>query len=191
LASKVLGVVAVVVLAALIGVGSAFLRLRLLADINDIQIGPWRTSSLIGSLQASPYLRAVVAVNGILALNRHEAIYLTATSDDAGEPLSGACRYRVTGNDLPARWWSLTAYGTDRFLIPNPDHRYSATRNTVAHDAQGNFTVFVTQQRRDGDWIASGPKRFVLVLRAYKPDPVLATHNSGESLPHIFIEGCS
>jgi hypothetical protein len=180
-----------VALAALLGLGAAWLRLRTLVDINDIAVGPWRSSSLIGSPQASPYLRAVIAVNAILALNRSEAMYFTATEDGEGRPLDGACRYRVEGHDVDARWWSLTAYGADRFLIPNPGHRYSVTRNTVARDAAGGWSAQIGGEPQVGDWIATAPGRFLLTLRAYNPQPALAAHPETANLPKIVREICS
>ncbi len=177
--------------ALLAGVLVAFLRLRALADVDDIRVGPWRTSSLIGSVQATPYLRAIVAVNGILALNRQEAIYLTAATDDDGQVLSGACEYRVTGSDIAARWWSLTAYGPDRFLIRNPAHRYSVTIHTVSRDADGGFSIAVGAAPQPVDWIATGSGRFTLTLRAYGPDPSLLSNVEAGKFPRITREKCS
>jgi len=181
---------ALIVIAVLVGVALAVLRLALVSGIDDIRVGPWRTSSLIGSTQASPWLRALVAINGILALHREEAIYLTAAVDNDGQPLRGACRYRVEGHDLPARWWSLTAYGADRFLIANPQHRYSASQNSVTRDAQGAYTIQLAREPLPGDWIATGPGRFVLTLRAYNPLPAFAANPATAALPSIVREAC-
>jgi len=179
-----------VVLALVIGATSAVLRVRVLADADDLRIGPWRASSLTGSTQADPELRAVVAVNAILALNRQEAIYFYARTDDEGRPLSGACHYRVTGSDLPARWWSLTAYGADHFLIPSPAHQYSVTRNRVDRDENGVFSVAVSQDPAPGNAIATGPGSFGLTLRAYQPDSSLLSATPAVSLPRIQREHC-
>src|SRR5262245_22551598 len=94
--------------------------------------GPWQTSLDTGSSAANMYQRARVAVHGLLALNRSETIYYTANTDSDGAPLTGACRYELTGRDPPARWWSITAYGADDYLIPNPAGRYSVSMNSVA-----------------------------------------------------------
>jgi len=191
LIGKAWRVAGLLLLATLAGAGSAGLRLKFLSGADDIRLGPWRSSSLVGSAQASAWLRAVVAVNGILALNQREAIYFTALADDDGRPLSGACRYRVGGHDVAARWWSLTAYGADRFLIPNPGHRYSATQNTVARAADGSYSIRISREPQAGDWIASGSGRFVLTLRAYMPSPALADHPEQAGLPGIVREGCT
>src|ERR1700731_89791 len=69
--------------------------------------GPWRTSLYAGSSQGSPYLRAYVAVHGLLALSRAETIYYNASEDSDGQRLDGYCSYLVEGRDPPARWWSI------------------------------------------------------------------------------------
>ncbi len=179
------------VLAMLIGAGGAVFRLKLLDSIDDVRVGPWRSSSLIGSPQASPMLRALVAVNGILALNHAQAIYFTASADDDGQPLTGACQYRVVGHDLPARWWSVTAYGADRFLIPNAQHRYSATRDSVSRDADGAFAITIGTQPQPGDWIATQPGHFLLTLRAYAPEAILSGTPPSALLPRIERAHCA
>ena len=79
----------------------------------DVSDGPWRTSLSAGSAEGGAWLRASVALHGLFALNHSETIYYTATTDGAGAALDAHCRYRVTGRDPPARWWSITAYGAD------------------------------------------------------------------------------
>jgi hypothetical protein len=181
----------VLVLAALVvGAGSAMLRLRFCSAINDVQNGPWRSSTLIGSSQAAPFLRAAVAMNGILALNRGETLYFSATTDEQGQPLSGACRYHVSGRDPDARWWSLTAYGTDMYLVRNPQHRYSATRDNVRRDADGRFAIELGGPPEPAPWIALPSGRFVLTLRAYNPGPALTADPAAAELPRILRGAC-
>ncbi len=169
----------------------AVLRMAFMFDANDIAVGPWRASTRVGSAQADAFLRAAVALNGLLALNHEETIYFTATADDAGHALSGRCRYRVVGRDPDTRWWSLTVYGADRFLVPNPAHRYSATRNTVSRDSAGVYTIRLGGTAQPGDWIALPAGRFILTLRAYNPGPALAARPREAQLPAIVAERCA
>jgi hypothetical protein len=111
----------------------------------DVSAGPWRTSLDVGSSQGGPYLRAQIAVHGLLALSREETMYYTAADDSDGRPLDGHCVYRIEGRDPPTRWWSITAYGADDFLIPNPDDRYSVSMNSVARAADGTFAVTLSK----------------------------------------------
>jgi hypothetical protein len=59
--------------------------------------GSWRTSLFAGSSEGGPYLRAYVAVHGLLALNRTETIYYNAHDDSDSHALDGHCSYRVEG----------------------------------------------------------------------------------------------
>jgi hypothetical protein len=183
---------AIIALAAVAGVGCAVLRIIAFSDKAFLKVGPWRTSAAIGSENAGPELRAMVAVVGLLALTRDEAAYFVATDDSSGAPLSGDCRYRIEGHDLASRWWSLTAYGLDRFLIPNPGHRYSVSSAAVSRDEQGQFTIRLAATAQEGDWIFVAPgHRFMLDLRAYNPSPALNAHPAAAGLPTIIREGCS
>ena len=175
----------------LVGVGSAVLCLRGWSGVNDVQFGPWRSSSLIGSAQAQPFLRAAVAMNGILALNRGETIYFTAITDDQNRPLTGACRYQLIGRDPDARWWSFTVYGSDMYLVPNPQHRYSATRDNVSRDADGRFDIELGGPPEPASWIAVPAGRFVLTLRAYNPGAALTANPAAAELPQILRGSCS
>ena len=94
---------------------------------DSVADGPWKTSLVAGSPQSDPYTRARVALHGLLALNRKETIYYTATEDSDGAKLDGNCRYEVRGRDPNTRWWSITAYGADDYLIPNPGNLYSVS----------------------------------------------------------------
>ena len=156
----------------------------------EVADGPWRTSLETGSVQSGPYLRASVALHGLLALNRSETIYYTAARDGSGALLDGACSYRIEGRDPPTRWWSITAYGADDYLIPNPANLYSASRQSVHRAGDGRFTVTVARAKAQGDWIPVAAGRFTLTLRLYNPDPAVAADPAHAALPTIVKEGC-
>jgi hypothetical protein len=102
-------------------------------------MGPWRTDVGAGNPRGNPYTRARVALHGFLALNAGETVYYTAAHDSEGRRLDGRCVYEISGHDPDARWWSITAYGRDEFLIPNPANRYSVSKTTVAREPGGVF----------------------------------------------------
>jgi hypothetical protein len=157
----------------------------------DVLDGPWRTSLLTGSTQSGPVLRANVALHGLLALNRSETIYYTATTDSAGDALDGRCTYRVTGRDPPARWWSITAYGADDYLIATPSELYSVSKNSIVRRADGSFIVTVLKDANTVDQIAVGDGRFSLTLRLYNPDASVAADPAHVALPTIEKAGCA
>ncbi|HEV7730663.1 MAG TPA: DUF1214 domain-containing protein [Candidatus Binatia bacterium] len=186
-------VTATVVVALVLGVGSAVWAVRRTGGTGGVTNGAWQTNAHIGSSTADPYLRAAVAMAGLLALNRTETIYYTATTDDAGAPLRSDCRYRVEGRDPPTRWWSITAYGADHYLVANPRHAYSVDRARVQRDADGAFTIVVGGEPRDANWIATAPagETFSLTLRLYEPDGRVADDLAGTVLPRIQREDCA
>ena len=186
-----LKIVAVLVVGILLGLAATWatvFRGTLAGGIND---GPWRTSLEAGSSQGDIYLRARVAVHGLLALNRSETIYYTTSTDGDGAPLNGQCTYRIEGRDPPTRWWSITAYGADDFLIPNSAGIYSASMHSVTRDASGKFAVTVSKDRPAGDWIPVGDGRFNLSIRLYNPNPSVVADPVHVALPTIVKERCA
>ena len=93
-----------------------------------------------------------------------------AARDSAGRPLSADATYRISGGDIPARWWSITAYGSDYFLMPNAPRRYSFNSETVARGDDERFAFLVSREPREGDWLPLGEaETFDLLLRLYIP----------------------
>jgi hypothetical protein len=153
--------------------------------------GPWKTNLTSGSAQNDPYQRAAVAVHGLFALNRSEAIYYTASTDNDGHALDSGCRYEITGRDPDARWWSITAYGVDDYLIPNPAHRYSVSKTAIARDAGGDFVAQVGGDAGGDNWIPVAPGRFSLTLRLYNPGPAILVDPAHAALPALKKVSCS
>lgn len=185
---------AVLAFALVVGVGTAWWRVQQGLGSGGVQSGPWETNAHIGAPTADAALRAGVAVAGLLALHRSETVYYTAQRDADGAPLTSNCVYRLTGSDPPARWWSITAYGDDHYLIPNPQHRYSVAKTTVAREADGRFTVRVGGPPAARNWIATAagvPQRFSLTLRLYNPDEAVTRDLTAVPLPRLEREACA
>jgi len=132
----------------------------------------WHGSSVTGSTDADPWLRARVAVAGLLALNKDQAIYFTRKTDDAGEPLREECSYRVSGGVLPGRWWSVTVYAGDNYLPLNQDDALSFDATEVKPDANGRWTALLAPVRPIGGeaWASTSKAgNFDITLRIYQP----------------------
>jgi hypothetical protein len=113
-----LKIIASVLIALALGLGSAIWAINSPPGENyNVVNGAWRTNLAIGSSRAGMYIRALVARTGLFALNKSETIYFIADTDDDGEPLHSSCDYRIEGKDIETRWWSITAYGEDHFLL--------------------------------------------------------------------------
>ncbi|MCW1381813.1 DUF1214 domain-containing protein [Novosphingobium sp. KCTC 2891] len=133
----------------------------------------WRGSRVTGSPDADPWTRAQVALTGLLALNRSQAIYFTRSTDDAGAPLREDCRYRVNGGRLPGKWWSVTVYAADDYLPLNDDDALSFDATEVRPDARGQWTATLAPQRpAKGAWASTRQAgAFDVTLRIYNPSP--------------------
>ena len=131
----------------------------------------WQGSAVAGSVDADPWTRAQVALTGLLALNKSQAIYFTTQTDSSGARLSDRCRYRVTGGALPARWWSVTVYADDDYLPQNDDDALSFDATEVKPDAQGQWIALVAGKPEPGQPWASSNKagNYTLTLRLYNP----------------------
>jgi len=192
---RILARAAFVVVVLLLGVGSALWMTRQQLARGGVENGSWHTNEHIGSSAAGAYLRAGVALGGLLALNKSETVYFTAFADTEGAPLLSSCVYRVAGRDPATRWWSITAYAADNYLIPEAEGRYSVDKARVARGPDGSFAIHVGGEQQPGNWISAGvPSRkepFSLTLRLYNPDPAVLADLARVSLPRIVKERCT
>lgn len=120
--------------------------------------------------------RANVAWGGIGANPVSVAIYPTAVMDEEGKPLHSDNDYVFHFESLPPvdGFWSLAAYGTDKFQIPNEIGRYGLNdRSKIDLNEDGSFDIYVQRSRPSdsefNNWIPSGDKGICLVLRLYLP----------------------
>ncbi|MDD5312492.1 MAG: DUF1214 domain-containing protein [Dehalococcoidia bacterium] len=178
------------VLGSAVGVGSALVAYDAVASAYSVKNGPWQTSLAVGSEDASLYTRASVAVHALLALRKSETVYYTAYKDDNGDPLNSNYVYRIEGKNPDARWWSITVYGADDFLIANELNRYSYNMNNVASNADGSYTIYLSRNQRSGNWLPLGNQsKFSLSLRLYNPGSTVLDNPATVELPHIIREG--
>ena len=185
----IIAVLVALVLGTGIGVGTAVYGYDAVASVRSITNGPWQTNLTYGSEEAGPYIRAATAVHGLLALKQSETIYYFANSDDKGQPLSSDFDYRIEGKTPDARWWSITIYGADEFLIPNELNRYSCNANNVPYDSSGQFSVYISKTPKPGVWVPLGDqKKFLLTLRLYNPGQTVRNGPGTVELPHIIRE---
>lgn len=150
------------------------------------QIGAWSLDLTLSSQSATMYQRARDARFAPYALPAPEAIYYTAFTDSDGQVLRRGCTYRIEGTDPDTRWWSLSAYSSNR-LIPNLRNRYSFTKTMVNRLSDGNWSIIFSPREHAGNWLPgateSGPLK--LVLRCYGPGPELLANPTAVPLPRI------
>ena len=158
-------------------------------EIGGVSNGSWITNPHIGSNDANPMTRALVARRGLLALTREEAVYFTATRDSQGHNLTERCAYEVTGQMPPTRWWSLTIYDEASFLPRNDRNRHAVSQTTARTDASGHVIIPIGQDE-DGAIATENAGLFSLTLRLYHPDPTVLDDLDAQAFPRIERLGC-
>ena len=156
-----------------------------LADAGDTHNGWSYPRAGIGDFGDDDDLRSFVALGGLGALPRIEAMYLTARTDAVGVALDGSQAYTAT---LPPRlpagaFWSLTMYAQEPdgrlFFVPNPLDRFAVGDRSpqLRANRDGSYDIFIQTTPPAGErvvnWLPAPPGKFVLVWRAYLPKPEL------------------
>jgi hypothetical protein len=177
-------------LAGLIAFGALAFSVSGDAQRSGLRNGAWDSDLRIGSAASDLWLRAQIALCCVLALNRTETIYFSASRDSAGEPLDGKCTYRIEGRELDARWWSVTSYASDNFLIPNPQNKYSVSKTNVERQADGSWRARASLEPSGGNWLPTAHDGFGLTLRLYNPSPSLQDGLATAALPTVTKEAC-
>jgi len=133
--------------------------------------GVWSVTPSDGGIDMTPFQRAVVAVTGLWAMTRKEALYFTATHDSDGRPFDCRESYLISGTDLPAVWWSVTVY-RNLYFIKNPANRYSRSSSNITRDDCGRWSIRLSGIGSDPNGIAMGVQQglFTVILRLYAPD---------------------
>lgn len=126
-------------------------------------------------------LRSVIALSGLAALPRIEAIYVSAARDGEGRVLTGEKSWRLK---IPARlpvggFWSLTMYERapdGRFFFVANDLNRFAVGDRSRHlrpERDGSIELFIQNPKPSGErvvnWLPAPKGPFVLIFRAYLP----------------------
>ena len=151
--------------------------------------GPWHTNLAVGGEGMGLMQRAMVAKYGLWALKSSETIYFTTFFDSDRRPLNVRYRYRIEGAELDARWWAVTVY-RDFHFIPNDHYRYSFAKTNLSYNPDYTWTVRLSSERQEGNWIPLGDREGILnvSLRLYNPGPTVYAGPDRIKLPRIIRE---
>lgn len=126
-------------------------------------------------------LRSLVALGGLAALPRVEAVYVSARSDGEGRPLTGdkSWRVKIPGKLPVGAFWSLTMYQEEAdgrlFFVPNDLNRFAVGDRSdhLRPERDGSIELFVQATKPSGErvvnWLPAPKGPFVLMFRAYLP----------------------
>ena len=152
----------------------------------------WSGSKVTGSADADPWTRARVAVSGLLALNKSQAMYFSRNTDDSGARLREDCRYRVTGGALPAQWWSITVYAADNYLPLNDDDALSFDQTDAQPDGKSEWSGTLSPKRPEsGAWASTNKAGdYDITLRLYLPSKQAQQDYASIPMPKVTKLDC-
>lgn len=158
----------------------AGLRPRLVASGRqfNVALGQWSYFGRpIGDFGTEYDYRAMIALGGLGANTLDVAMYTKTNTDENGESMNGAHTYRIHFDSMPPvlgnGFWSVTAYGSDDFLIDNPLDRYAITdRSAFELNEDGTLDIIVSaaEPEKVGNWLPVNEDEFHLYMRIYSPD---------------------
>ena len=189
---KVLGYAGIVLLSLVLGAGSAvYVCWSPGGDQGEVRNGAWTTSLSVGGTGSGMYERAWVAANGLFAMTKSEAVYFRGHLDTEGNPLRTDCDYVIEGVDPDARWWSVTVYGADNYLVPNAENRWAYSGGSVVREKDGSFRIHLSSKPQEKNWLptGSGPE-FSLTLRLYNPGKDVYQNPATTKLPVLRKVAC-
>jgi hypothetical protein len=122
--------------------------------------------------------RSVIALIALGVNLPEDAVYLRATVDAEGKPLTGANRYVIhfPKGSLPpvGAFWSVTLYNARQFFVANPINRYAiGDRDKLKFDDDGSLTLYVQNESpgkdKESNWLPAPKDEFNLIIRLYWP----------------------
>ena len=169
-----------------------FIAIKVYPNIAFTKNDIWRILPSPGDPNRDIYTRAAVAAVGTLANKKPEQAYFHTETDIVDEQLSGNCLYKLKGEDIEARWWSVTVYGSDGFLIENSEKLYSYNSENINYNINGGFEIFFLGKNDfiseigNKNWLRVRPnENFSLSLRLYGTNEELFSNLRRVNLPII------
>jgi hypothetical protein len=141
-------------------------------------VNGWQFGEHLGVYGTDYIWRATVALTGLGANIKEEAIYCRATRDANGDPLNGSDTFEITfaKGQLPPvnAFWSITLYNSKNYFAANPIHRFAiGDRDALQFNPDRSLTLIVQRERRapemESNWLPAPEGNFSLVMRLYWP----------------------
>lgn len=134
---------------------------------------------LTGGAYGVDYLyRAAIAYAALGYNLAQDAVYPSLSTDSEGRQLNGQHRYAIhfaKGQLPPANaFWSLTAYDTQGYFIPNAINRQAiGDRDPLVMNEDGSLDIYMQAeppgQIKNANWLPVGNAPFNVMLRVYSP----------------------
>ena len=179
---------ALVILAIILGSGIGIYNIKSGKNNSQRTIGSWHTVDKDKDLNTADLLTvAQVAVYGPYALTKKEVIYLSANTDNEGNALDSKSDYVISGTKFDAKYWSITAYDENGFLIKNPINKYGYNLENVKYEADStSYKINLSGSEKSENWLPiNNVKKASLIIRLYLPSDKLRDNLTAETLPVI------
>ena len=180
--------VALIVLAIVFGSAVGVYNIKSGKSDSQRIIGNWQTVDKDKDLNSADLLTiAQVAVYGPYALTKKEVIYLSTNTDSDGNTLDPKADYIISGKKVDAKYWSITAYNENGFLIKNPINKYSYNLEDVKYEADNtSYKINLSGTEKKDNWLpVSNAEKVSLIIRLYLPSEKLRDNLTVETLPTI------
>jgi len=177
-----------VLLAIILGSGIGIYNIKSGKSDSQRIIGNWQTVDKDKDLNSADLLTiAQVAVYGPYALTKKEVIYLSTNTDSEGNALDPKADYVINGKKLDAKYWSITAYDENGFLIKNPINKYSYNLEDVKYQADStSYKINLSGTEKKENWLPiNNVQKTSLIIRLYLPSEKLRENLTVETLPTI------
>ena len=174
------------------GLGGTWFVLASSRGIRAIESGPWRAVIEIGSAQANPYARAIIARQGSAPMLAAELISFTAARDSLGGQLRSGCVYQLRGTQIETRLWTLAVLDSKGHILPADGGRHQITSLDVVREPDGSFEIALAERATPGNWLATGrDHKLSLSMRLYDT-PLFANGGLASlAMPEIVPVRCS
>jgi hypothetical protein len=138
----------------------------------------WVYTTTGGSFGVNYRERAAVADYALGMNLPQDAVYPSLTTDDEGRPLDGHAKYilRFEKGGFPPvdAFWSVTAYDSDGYFMPNALKRQAlGDRDRLQLNADGSLDLYVQADSpgpdKEANWLPVAKAPFTLLMRLYSP----------------------
>ncbi|WP_320199226.1 DUF1214 domain-containing protein [Agrobacterium sp. rho-13.3] len=174
------------------GILSTLAALEATDGFGSIKIGVWDAFPEAQTIEADPYAKSHRADSGKLLYGTAEGLSFTAAADNAGQRLSGGCRYRLTGKVPPSRFWTLYAADQQGNLLDDGSGRpFALNSRTLLHGPEGGLEIGIASVAQTFNWLAvPAGGNFKLVLTLLDTPVASSTGLIDITMPDIQKTGC-
>jgi len=140
----------------------------------------WVYTTRSGAYGVDYLYRAAIALCCLGENLPQDAVYPSLAVDSDGKPLDGNNNYILhfaKGEFPPVNaFWSVTAYDTDGYFIPNAIKRQAlGDRDKLVTNADGSLDLYIQANspgnEREANWLPVAKAPFTLLMRLYSPKP--------------------